>query len=216
MEVQVKDVCNAYKVATDEQKTLLRALFPTVNFDHCVDDERPITERVKTFEDAYAELGSEHPFCKAWDSIYQGDEDFDDISDIADILAYHKLRIVVAALNEGWTPTFEYGEYRWFPWFEFQTYDELQEAYQENGEEWANAHKYASLDKYRVVGRAYSSANADGGLAYASTSSASSSSYTSYGSRLAFRTKELAAYAGNQFVDLYADFLLIRKGNDNE
>ena len=61
-------------------------------------DVTKVTERIKTFEDAYNELGCEHPFCKAWDSIYQGDNEFNDSEDIKDVIAYHKLRIIVAAL----------------------------------------------------------------------------------------------------------------------
>lgn len=44
---------------------------------------KDVTERIKTFEDAYNELGSNHPFCKAWDSIYQGSKN-DNCEDIKD------------------------------------------------------------------------------------------------------------------------------------
>ena len=46
---------------------------------------------------------------------------------------------------------------------------------------------YYSGSRCRVVGRAYNSSGANGGLAYAYANNASASAYTSYGSRLAFR-----------------------------
>ena len=46
---------------------------------------------------------------------------------------------------------------------------------------------YYTNSRGRVVGRAGGNANANGGLAFASANSASSSSYTDSGSRLAFR-----------------------------
>ena len=55
----------------------------------------------------------------------------------------------------------------------------------------------------RVVGRSYYNANASGGVAFASAYYASSASYASNGSRLAFRTEELAEYAGKQFIEEY-------------
>ena len=83
-------------------------------------DNRPITERVKTFEDACRELGDEHQFVKEYWVVYNSD-----ISKIStDILSYLRLRIIVAALNEGWEPQFTTGEYRYFPWFYLYTKEE--------------------------------------------------------------------------------------------
>lgn len=39
----------------------------------------------------------------------------------------------------------------------------------------------------------------------------SASVHTGFGSLLAFKTKELAEYAGKQFIDLWADFCLTKK-----
>lgn len=44
-------------------------------------------------------------------------------------------------------------------------------------------------------------------LVYTGVRNASLSSYTYYGSRLAFKSEELAEYAGKQFIDIYADYL---------
>lgn len=48
------------------------------------------------------------------------------------------------------------------------------------------------------------------GFGYAHSSNAPSSTHTYVGSRLCFKTRELAAYAGRQFEDLYSDFFLIK------
>lgn len=45
------------------------------------------------------------------------------------------------------------------------------------------------------------------GLSDASTSRTVSDAYTSIGSRFGLKTRELARYAGNQFIDLYNDVL---------
>ena len=62
-------------------------------------------------------------------------------------------------------------------------------------------------EKSRVVLRSYSYAYASGGVASANASYASSYAGTYCGSRLAFKTKELAKYAGEQFIDIWADLV---------
>jgi len=47
------------------------------------------------------------------------------------------------------------------------------------------------------------------GLAYAGANAASSYLDGDLGSRLVFKTRELAEYAGRQFIGLYADFMLL-------
>ena len=155
---------------------------------------KDVTERIKTFDDAYNELGSNHPFCKALDSIYQSNEN-NDCEDIKDVLAYHKLRIIAAALNEGWKPNYTIEEYRYYPYYYFYTkqeYDNL-----------------SAVEKKSccAVGRAGFSTNAGGGFVFASANYAFSSSHTYHGSRLAFKSRELAEYAGKQFIDIYKDFV---------
>lgn len=48
------------------------------------------------------------------------------------------------------------------------------------------------------------------GFGYAFTTYTPANTNTSVGSRLCFKTRELAAYAGRQFEDLYNDFFLIK------
>lgn len=155
-------------------------------------DEKPqdVTERIKTFADACRELGSDHPFVKAYDG-YVSHIHQHDMNDY-DLVAYLQLRIITAALNEGWEPQFTKGEPRWYFWYDLITkkqYDKL-----------------SAEDKSRVVGRGGFDANASYGLVCSYASYASSHSYSHYGSRLAFKSEKLAAYAGRQFAEIYADF----------
>ena len=78
-------------------------------------DNRPVTERIKTFEDAARAMGINDP--EAWEDNYSNLE--------PDILAYFKLRIICAALNEGWKPQFTENEWRYYPWFWLYTQDEI-------------------------------------------------------------------------------------------
>ena len=152
-----------------------------------VKDNRPVTERIKTFEDAVEELGESNPLVSLYRS-FESDLPEKDESD-KDVLAFIKLRIVVAALNEGWVPTFEKDEYRWFPWYYIYTKEEV-DAMDED-------------EKRRVVGRAHGNAGPGGGCVYAYAGVDSANSGTSGGARLAFRDRERAEYAGRQFAELY-------------
>lgn len=125
-------------------------------------DEQPksVMDRIKTFADAVDALGEEHLFVKEHNNAAA-------IGCSADLGAYIDLRIIVAALNEGWEPTFAEVENRWYPWFEIE----------------------------------------DGGVSCAYASYGASYSDTYVGSRLAFKSRKLAEYAGKQFIDIYKAFL---------
>ena len=184
MEITQKQIDAAYAVATPEQKKVLDALFGKEE----VKDNRPVTERVKTFEDAVRELGEKHPFVNIYDTVVN---EYPDAG--KDVVAYLQLRIIVAALNEGWEPKFERGEYRWAPWYRLYTKAEMENELDEE-----------ERRSCRVVGRSDNNARANGGLAIANANGASSNSVTYHGSRLAFKSEELAEYAGKQFIDIYA------------
>ena len=177
----------AYKAAEkNDIKGVLTAIFGETQEK----DNRPVIERVKTFEDAVKELGDNHPLVNTYDTItneYSEDE-------MKPVVDYIKVCIIVAALNEGWVPQFVEGEERWYPWFWLYTNKEMAEMDE------------AKRATCRVVGRANNYAYAVGGLAFAGASNASSYSHTSSGARLAFRTEELAEYAGKQFIEEYYQF----------
>ena len=157
-------------------------------------DDRPITERVKIFWDALDVLGDDHPFVQQYDAIV-----YDGVNkDNADLIAYYKLRIITAALNEGWEPQFTEDEYRYFPWFYLYTqeeWDKLDEEEKESGVLFGGNAPYGAL----------------AGFVFACSSYAPSSARASIGSRLCFKTDAIARYAGRQFAALYADYLFVRK-----
>ena len=157
-------------------------------------DETPkdIDEKIKSFEDAYewCRENEKSTFAYEYDVItHQREKVAPTLS--TDIIAYLKLRIIVAALNEGWEPKFEKGEWRWYPWFNLHTKDEYDLLCDE--------------EKSRVVLRSGGGSSAHGGLAYAYADYACSVSYANFGARLAFRNERLTEYAGTQFAALYAD-----------
>lgn len=199
MEIKKENIVNAYTKGDNSVKEMLRTMFPDIEFETAqAGENRPVTERIKTFEDACRELGEEHPFVKAWNSIYQGCEDWSDDNDIADVIAYHKLRIITAALNEGWQPKFTEDEKRWYPWFWLWTEEELEE----KDDKWKQKHSLIATGGYDT---GYA------GFAFADSFFAPSAAFTFFGSRLCYKSEALADYSGRQFADLWADFYLIRK-----
>lgn len=148
--------------------------------------EKDVRKRIKTFEDACREIGID---AEAWnrDKISLGLE--------PDVLAFLKLRIIVKALNEGWEPQFTEDECRYYPWFILYTREEY--------------NKLDEEEKSRVVFRSSYYAYAFGGVSSANASFDSSYAYASIGVRLAFKTSELAAYCGRQFLDIWADFVFL-------
>ena len=148
--------------------------------------EKDVRKRIKTFEDACHEIGID---AEAWnrDKISLGLE--------PDVLAFLKLRIIVKALNEGWEPRFTEDECRYYPWFILYTREEY--------------NKLDEEEKSRVVYRSNYFANALGGVSYAFALYDSSVPNAYIGVRLAFKTSELAAYCGRQFLDIWADFVFL-------
>lgn len=192
MEIKQENIVSAYMTADDNGKAMLRALFPDTQFEAGkTADKRPVTERIKTFEDALNTLGENDMLVKEFRIFCDAMTDENHFPS-CDILAYFKLRIICAALNEGWEPQFTEDEWRYFPWFRLYT----QEEYDELDEE----------DKSRVVLRSYNDSYSNGGVAYVYADSDASDTFANCGSRLAFKSRELAEYAGRQFVEIYADF----------
>lgn len=119
----------------------------------------PVTERIKTYEDACREL-----------DIPLTPERCEHMTE--DELAYYSLKVIVKALNEGWEPDWsnQYQE-KWYPWFE------------------ATGTNHA-------------------GLSFSYSSRPVSLTTAHFGSRLCFKTKAIAEYAGTQFIKHYEKYLL--------
>ncbi len=186
--VKRENAVAAYNVANDETKKALVAL---LGEDFCKPQD--IRDRVKTFEDACRELGNDHPLVlqyKVYDE--QMKCNFDNMEDLT---SYLKLRIITAALNEGWEPLFVPDEYRWYPWFNLYTQEEIDRMSEDEKEE-------VGL----LLWGGYASYGSRCGLAYAVSDYAWSGSDAGFGSRLAFKSQELAEYAVKQFIQIYADF----------
>lgn len=155
-------------------------------------DERPITERVKTFEDACNELGEDHKLVQQYRAA-EGTSLMDSIN----VAAYLKLRIITAALNEGWEPQFTEDEERWYPYLVLWFKGELDD----KSDEWKDER---NLQVPVVVGGATN--GSDVGVSALHSSDAVSDSDTVNGSALVFRKSEIARFAGQQFTELWANY----------
>lgn len=155
-------------------------------------DERPITERVKTFEDACKELGEDHKQVQQYRAA-EGTSLMDSIN----VAAYLKLRIITAALNEGWEPQFTEDEDRWYPylvlWFKGELDDKSDEWKDERNLQVPVVVGGADYGSYVGVSALYSYFDV-------------SYSGTSLGSALVFRKSEIARFAGQQFTELWANY----------
>lgn len=197
MEIKKENVLAALNTASDSAKEVILALFPELKEKTAQKaDNRPVTERIKTFEDACRELGEDHPFVRSYNG-YANNIHEDNKND-TDILAYLKLRIICAALNEGWEPQFSEDEWRYYPWNILWTEEELSE----KSDEWKTDRHLISTGEYQTD---YA------GLAFASSNNAPSTPNAHIGSRLCLKSDTLAVYCGKQFINIWADFCLIRK-----
>ena len=189
IKVSMENVHKAFQAAGENPaiQELLINLFGKEN----VEQEQDITERIKTFEDACKELGDKHLFVKQYNSNEKADVD-------TDLDAYLKLRIICAALNEGWTPKFAEGEYRWYPWFYLYTQEEIENQDDE------------CKQKRHIIGTGDYENKYDC-FVYAYSNSVPSFATTYIGSRLYLKSEALATYCGTQFIQLWADFNLIKK-----
>lgn len=202
MEIKKSSAMAAYNVADESGKQMLRALLPDMEWDKVCDgpknDDRPVTERIKTFEDACRELGDDHPLVNHYNFNFGAEGSWKENIYTRDLEAYLKLRIITAALNEGWEPQFTQYEYRWYPLYLLWTDEELSE----KSDEWKNDHCLRTMEHHR--------GDWDG-LAFEQSICAPSAGYGCFGSRLFFKSETLAKYAGKQFIDLWMDFILTRK-----
>lgn len=147
LQIDKNNARKLYPSAAQEFKTMLEDSFGKDFFS------QKITDRVKTFEDACEVLGLD-PYSQF--TTY----------DSADEIAYKKLKIIIRALNEGWTPDWNNSsQYKWYNWFYMDTF------------------RFADAsDRY---------------------------SYSDVGSRLCFKSRELAEYAAKQFLSEYKALLTL-------
>ena len=149
-----------------------------------------IKERIKTFEDAVNAIGEDHPLVAQYKAVSSA---FKEADNNLHLFAYTRLAIIAEALNEGWRPEYTEDEYRYYPWFGLYTKEEYDKMDEDDKK------------RCRFVGRSDSSAYAYGGLVVAYYGSANSG--THIGSRLAFKSRDLAIYCGKQFIDIWINYL---------
>lgn len=181
LKISTENALAAYNNTDINGRELLEHLFGKELFA-----PKDIKERVKTFEDAVSVLGNDNQAVIDYYAIA-------DATCTEDILAMAKLRVIAEALNEGWRPKFDGDECRYYPWFYIYSkseYDELDEE---------------EKKACRVVGRSNSYAN--GGVAFTSAYYALSYSGSIFGTRLAFKNRELAEYCGKQFIEIWEEWL---------
>lgn len=165
--------------------------------DEVIVDTRPVTERIKTYEDAFSDLNRR---------ANDGDKVANDlITDLQfnsprtpDLLAYIQLRIIAYALNEGWEPQFTEDEYRWYPYYILYTQKEIDAMSEEEKKE-----------LWIFGGSASDGANC--GLAFSYSDYAWSFAYSYISARLALKSKELAVYMGKQFAEIFKDYVVISR-----
>lgn len=195
VEIKKTNLEAAYQQADDNTKKLLATLFGDAV---TAKDDRPVTERIKTFEDALYALGDKHPLAIQYKEIFDNFLEGAEASNSNDLLAYMKLRIICAALNEGWEPKLTEDEWRYYPWFYLYTQAELDDM----GDEEKQERRMISTADYVTE---YA------GFGCASSAYAPSLTDADIGSRLCLRSSDLAIYCGKQFIKLWADFNLIKK-----
>ncbi|UOY07740.1 hypothetical protein L0P88_04115 [Muricauda sp. SCSIO 64092] len=154
LQIKKEAALTAHENAKAAGKKLLEDLFGKNTF------VKDIKERIKSFDDVL--------------EYHQLDKQEFEVECAAlskDEVAYRKLKLIVKALNEGWTP------------------------------DWGNSNQYKYQPWFNMGGSSGS------GFAYLGYGIWHSYSYV--GSRLCFKSRELARYAGEQFTDIYKDFFII-------
>ena len=150
-----------------------------------------ITDKIKTFDDACKAIGLAGP--EALPELLQ--EKYAAIVP-SHIKAQLKLEIITLALNEGWQHIPDGKHWAYWPWFCLYTAGEIADMGKKGAEE-------------RAMINATDVSEVFSGLGSADSTSAWSISPASIGSRLAYKSSELARYSGKQFIELWKEALLI-------
>jgi hypothetical protein len=183
LKVKQENVEAALMVADEKTKPVLEALFG-------IKKDGPVWERVKSYEDACREL-KKNP------------EDFSGLS--IDEIAYRKLKMISEAWWEGEVPMPDGtgSKTYYYPVFCLYTQSEVNNMSKEEKE------SRTLLTGALLAGYAINGATA--GFGYTTTNGRSSLAAARIGFRLCQNTAEKARRFGCQFIQLWADYLLIKK-----
>lgn len=197
IEIEKKNVEAAYKVADENGKKLLDALFGKAAKANTpnLDDYKSI----KTYEDAcealgltpiYSDENVDRAVCEHINDHWDYRQDLP-----KHIKALLKLETIAKALwGRNWEPKPDASgdTWFWYPWFALWTEKEIQDL---------------SKDQRGALLSAYATYGAYAGFGYLDTHYRSSSAIASIGFRLCQETEEKARYFGTQFVELWAEYL---------
>lgn len=156
--------------------------------DDVLDPTVPITERVKTFEDAVKIVeakGDPDGLLKEWNTI-----NFHDVKD--DLKAFLMLGIIVAALNDGGKPGFDTDERHWTPYLILYTKDEIEDM--------------DDYDKEDICLQLWVAPRPTARPGLGCSSSRIAWSYPQFSARLALKSRDLALYCGRQFIRLWSQY----------
>ena len=197
IEIEKKNVEAAYKVADENGKKLLDALFGKAAKANTpnLDDYKSI----KTYEDAcealgltpiYSDENVDRAVCEHINDHWDYRQDLP-----KHIKALLKLETIAKALwGRNWEPKPDASgdTWFWYPWFALWTEKEIQDLNKDQ--------RGALLSAYAVYG-------ASAGFGYLTAHRRSSSAFAGLGFRLCQETEEKARYFGTQFVELWAEYL---------
>lgn len=181
LKISAESALAAYNNTDADGRELLEHLFGKEIF------AQDIKDKIKTFDDAVEFLGNNNKAVIDYHTIV-------DMTYGEDVLAFAKLRVIAEALNDGWKPKLE-NEHRYYTWFHLFT-----EA------EYMKLNEDVKKDCY-IVDRSIYNTIENGGVIYVYVYGASTTTCMRFGSRLTFKTEELAKYCGKQFIDIWERFL---------
>ena len=139
-----------------------------------------ITDKIKTFVDAVEILGINNQKVKDY-------LDLDNRKCAKDIIAFARLKIIAEALNEGWKPKYDILDGNYYTSFDFITEEEYEKL---NENEKKKCLEFSLQDKEIKIAIV-----------------SSKLSVTCEGYKLAFKSRELAEYCGQQFINIWKDYL---------
>lgn len=197
IEIEKKNVEAAYKVADENGKKLLDALFGKAAKANTpnLDDYKSI----KTYEDAcealgltpiYSDENVDRAVCEHINDHWDYRQDLP-----KHIKALLKLETIAKALwGRNWEPKPDASgdTWFWYPWFALWTEKEIQDL---------------NKDQRGALLSAYAHNGAYAGFGYLYTNYRSSYASADIGFRLCQETEEKARYFGTQFVELWAEYL---------
>lgn len=197
IEIEKKNVEAAYKVADENGKKLLDALFGKAAKANTpnLDDYKSI----KTYEDAcealgltpiYSDENVDRAVCEHINDHWDYRQDLP-----KHIKALLKLETIAKALwGRNWEPKPDASgdTWFWYPWFALWTEKEIQDL---------------NKDQRGALLSAFANYGANAGFGFLHTFIRSSLAFASIGFRLCQETDEKARYFGTQFVELWAEYL---------